>query len=51
MAGLSKKRASPEPDATDEAPHTPFRSPAKKKLKITQKQKQALIQNLQLESM
>lgn len=50
---LSRKRKSPEPDR--DGPNegrltTPTDSPARKKLKITQSQKQALLDNLQLES-
>ena len=46
-----KKRTSPEPNAPEEeGPQTPG-SPPQKKLRITQKQKQALIDNLQLERM
>jgi hypothetical protein len=52
-AAMSRKRKSPEPerDALNED-HitTPSNSPARKKLKITQNQKQTLIDNLQLES-
>lgn len=48
---LSRKRKSPE---TDHDAHnvswTPAGSPPRKKLRITQSQKQALIDNLQLES-
>lgn len=51
-----RKRKSPEPDRVDghiegELPITPTEGPARKKLKISQSQKQALIDNLQLESM
>lgn len=53
----SRKRKSPEPERVDDAhndaeiPTTPTEGPARKKLKLTQTQKQALIDNLQLESM
>lgn len=52
MTPLATKRKSPEDDAfrTDEA-KTPTGSPPKKKMKITRSQKQALMDNLQLESM
>ncbi|KAM5443067.1 hypothetical protein MferCBS31731_001941 [Microsporum ferrugineum] len=46
---VSRKRKSPEPSNQSDEVHTPTRSPSKKKLRITQKQKQALIDNLQLE--
>ncbi|KAI9935026.1 hypothetical protein ASPWEDRAFT_44599 [Aspergillus wentii DTO 134E9] len=50
MTPLATKRKSPEDDAfrTDEA-KTPTGSPPKKKMKITRSQKQALMDNLQLE--
>lgn len=50
MAPQSRKRKS---DAMEETPHphTPTGSPARKRMKITESQKQALIDNLQLESM
>lgn len=50
---LSRKRKSPEPDrdgSHEDQITTPTGSPARKKLKISQSQKQALIDNLQLES-
>ena len=50
MAPVSRKRKSEAMDETPQ-PHTPTGSPARKKLRITQSQKQALIDNLQLESM
>ncbi|KAH8692005.1 Borealin N terminal-domain-containing protein [Talaromyces proteolyticus] len=49
---LSRKRKSPEPDRdtyNEENVTTPTGSPARKKLRITQTQKQTLIDNLQLE--
>jgi Nbl1 / Borealin N terminal len=49
----SNKRKSPEPDRdsqTADLARTPTASPVRKKSKITQSQKQALIDNLQLES-
>lgn len=52
-ASASRKRKTPEPerDAFDQDQvKTPSNSPARKKLKFTQHQKQALIDNLQLES-
>jgi hypothetical protein len=49
-ASASRKRKSPEPDALNEAVTTPSNSPARKKAKITENQKQTLIDNLQLES-
>lgn len=52
-ASVSRKRKTPEPERDafnhDEVT-TPSNSPARKKLKITQHQKQTLIDNLQLES-
>ncbi|EFR02232.1 hypothetical protein MGYG_05235 [Nannizzia gypsea CBS 118893] len=48
-AAVSRKRKSPEPSSQYDEAHTPTRSPSKKKLRITQKQKQALMDNLQLE--
>ena len=57
MAPNARKRKSPEPDAYDgpayqgDEAQTPLGSPPKKRLRITQNQKQALIDNLQLESM
>ena len=39
------------PTKQDDEHHTPERSPAKKNMGITQAQKQALLDNLQLESM
>lgn len=50
---LPGKRKSPEPERgshNDDPAATPTGSPARKKLRITQSQKQALIDNLQLES-
>lgn len=50
---LSRKRKSPEPDHDEHneyASTTPAGSPPRKKLRITRRQKQALIDNLQLES-
>ncbi|KAK2812048.1 hypothetical protein FQN50_001757 [Emmonsiellopsis sp. PD_5] len=55
MATISRKRKSPEPtgdsvgELDDNAARTPSGSPSKKRPKITQSQKQALIDNLQLE--
>ncbi|KAK2748435.1 hypothetical protein FQN55_004373 [Onygenales sp. PD_40] len=55
MATISRKRKSPEPNGDnvgeldDNAARTPCGSPSKKRPKITQSQKQALIDNLQLE--
>lgn len=46
----SRKRKSLHLDH-DEQMTTPTRSPARKKLRLTRSQKQALIDNLQLESM
>ncbi|KAL2216454.1 Borealin N terminal-domain-containing protein [Thermoascus aurantiacus ATCC 26904] len=49
---LSRKRKSPEPDHdvhNEYASTTPAGSPPRKKLRITRRQKQALIDNLQLE--
>ena len=50
MAPVSRKRKS---EAVEEMPqpHTPTGSPARKKMKITESQKQALMDNLQLERM
>lgn len=53
-ASASKKRKSPEPEDNawnQDQVTTPSNSPPRKKLKITQRQKQTLIDNLQLESM
>ncbi|PGG96321.1 hypothetical protein GX51_07885 [Blastomyces parvus] len=57
MATLSRKRKSPEPDNhhapehddSPMAPRTPSGSPARKRMRITLGQKQALMDNLQLE--
>lgn len=52
-ASMSRKRKTPEPERDafgQEQVTTPSNSPARKKLKITQHQKQTLIDNLQLES-
>ncbi|PGH14663.1 hypothetical protein AJ80_05844 [Polytolypa hystricis UAMH7299] len=55
MASFSRKRKTPEPEAHNTPRHaladarTPTGSPAKKRLKVTQSQKQALMDNLQLE--
>ncbi|EER37041.1 conserved hypothetical protein [Histoplasma capsulatum H143] len=57
MATVSRKRKSPEPsdhhalehDNNVSTPRTPNGSPARKRLRITLSQKQALIDNLQLE--
>ncbi|EGE00964.1 hypothetical protein TEQG_00019 [Trichophyton equinum CBS 127.97] len=46
---VSRKRKSPEPSSQYDEAFTPTRSPSKKRLRITQKQKQALMDNLQLE--
>ncbi|DAA72759.1 TPA_exp: Uncharacterized protein A8136_5428 [Trichophyton benhamiae CBS 112371] len=46
---VSRKRKSPEPSNHYDEALTPTRSPSKKRLRITQKQKQALMDNLQLE--
>jgi hypothetical protein len=54
MALNAKKRKSPEPNPYadyGEESRTPLGSPPKKRMKITQSQKQALIDNLQLEGM
>uniref|UniRef100_A0A093V388 ATP-dependent Clp protease ATP-binding subunit ClpX n=1 Tax=Talaromyces marneffei PM1 TaxID=1077442 RepID=A0A093V388_TALMA len=51
-ASTSRKRKSPEPERdafNQDQVTTPSSSPARKKLKISQRQKQALIDNLQLE--
>ncbi|KAF3481907.1 uncharacterized protein GIQ15_04666 [Arthroderma uncinatum] len=48
-AAVSRKRKSPEPNSQYDEAHTPTRSPSKRQLRITQKQKQALMDNLQLE--
>jgi len=52
---LPKKRKSPEPNFNDHTQRdghdVPLDSPPRKKPRITQSQKQALIDNLQLESM
>ncbi|OKL58349.1 hypothetical protein UA08_06008 [Talaromyces atroroseus] len=51
-AAISRKRKSPEPErdsVNEDHITTPSNSPARKKLKITQHQKQTLIDNLQLE--
>jgi hypothetical protein len=50
MAPQSRKRKSEAMEETPR-PQTPTGSPSRKKLKITQSEKQALIDNLQLESM
>ena len=53
-ASASRKRKTPEPERdafNQDQVTTPSNSPARKKLKITQHQKQTLIDNLQLESM
>jgi hypothetical protein len=51
MPSTPQKRSSPGPDATEpDEPQTPFGQPPTKKIKITQRQKQALMDNLQLES-
>lgn len=44
------KRKIPESDAFDDEARTPMGSPPRKRLRVTQQQKQALIDNLQLES-
>ncbi|PYI18098.1 hypothetical protein BO99DRAFT_362933 [Aspergillus violaceofuscus CBS 115571] len=49
MASLASKRKSPEDASHNEEAFTPTNSPPKKKLRITRNQKQALIDNLQLE--
>ncbi|PYH48007.1 uncharacterized protein BP01DRAFT_353898 [Aspergillus saccharolyticus JOP 1030-1] len=49
MASLASKRKSPEDASRIEEAITPTNSPPKKKLRITRNQKQALIDNLQLE--
>jgi hypothetical protein len=52
-ASASRKRKSPEPERdafNQDQVTTPSNSPARKRLKITQHQKQTLIDNLQLES-
>ncbi|RAH49691.1 uncharacterized protein BO95DRAFT_511454 [Aspergillus brunneoviolaceus CBS 621.78] len=49
MASLASKRKSPEDASHNEEAITPTNSPPKKKLRITRNQKQALIDNLQLE--
>ena len=48
MAPVSRKRKSEAMEETPQ-PHTPTGSPARKKVKITESQKQALMDNLQLE--
>ncbi|RAL04630.1 uncharacterized protein BO80DRAFT_373966 [Aspergillus ibericus CBS 121593] len=49
MASLSAKRKSPEDASHNDEARTPTGSPPQKKLRITRSQKQALIDNLQLE--
>ncbi|RAL13512.1 uncharacterized protein BO97DRAFT_388725 [Aspergillus homomorphus CBS 101889] len=49
MASLTSKRKSPEDASHNEEAITPTNSPPRKKLRITRNQKQALIDNLQLE--
>lgn len=57
MTSVLGKRRSPGPDNNNEYGHedngsqTPLGSPPRKKTRITHSQKQALIDNLQLESM
>ncbi|KAI1946399.1 hypothetical protein LOZ57_003654 [Ophidiomyces ophidiicola] len=46
---VAEKRKIVEQDAFDDGARTPLDSPPRKKLRITQQQKQALIENLQLE--
>ncbi|PYH93941.1 hypothetical protein BO71DRAFT_399281 [Aspergillus ellipticus CBS 707.79] len=49
MASLSAKRKSPEDASHNDEARTPTNSPPRKKLRITRSQKQALMDNLQLE--
>ncbi|PWY89095.1 hypothetical protein BO70DRAFT_359414 [Aspergillus heteromorphus CBS 117.55] len=49
MASLSAKRKSPEDASHHDEARTPTNSPPRKKLRITRNQKQALMDNLQLE--
>ncbi|XRM44850.1 hypothetical protein ABZX51_007957 [Aspergillus tubingensis] len=49
MTSLSAKRKSPEDASHNDEARTPENSPPRKKLRITRRQKQALIDNLQLE--